>query len=51
MKKAEFERALARQDGGRGMLRKITAIAALVFAGYSLFRSVQRLRREFATEA
>jgi hypothetical protein len=29
-------------------LRKIGAVAAFVLAGYSFFRSVQRLRREFA---
>ena len=30
------------------MLGKIGAVVALVLAAYSLFRSVQRLRREFA---
>jgi hypothetical protein len=29
-------------------IRKILAIAAVAFSGYSLFRSVQRLRRTFA---
>jgi hypothetical protein len=29
-------------------LRKILAIAAVAMAGYSLFRSVQKLRRTFA---
>ena len=29
-------------------LRKIAAVVAFVIAGYSLFRSFQRLRRTFA---